>query len=211
MSEVEHWNKRYQGGDSPWDTGQPSSELRRVLHEEVIAPCRALELGCGTGTNAVWLAQQGFDVTAVDLAPLAIEQAEARARPAGVKVRFVTASVFELPDLGGPFPFFFDRGCYHVVRRIDANGYVRTLERVTAPGSVGLVLTGNARAPHDPGPPVVSEVEIRAELGRVFEIVRLREFRFDAAPGINEQFLAWSCLLKRAEGNHGIHGKHGKN
>jgi SAM-dependent methyltransferase len=211
MSGVEHWNKRYQEGDSPWDTGQPSGELRRVLHEEGIAPCRALELGCGTGTNAVWLAQQGFDVTAVDLAPLAIERAEARAQTAGVKVRFVKASAFELPDLGGPFPFFFDRGCYHVVRRIDAGGYVRTLERVTAPGSVGLVLAGNAREPHDPGPPVVSEAEIREELGRVFEIVRLREFRFDSAPDVGVQFLAWSCLIKRAEKNHGTHGKRGKN
>src|SRR5260370_28503524 len=113
MSGVEHWDKRYREGESPWDTGQPSGELVRLVREEGIALCRALELGCGTGTNAVWLAQQGFDMTAVDLAPLALERAEARARAAGVKVRFVAASVLEPPDLGGPFPFFFDRGCYH--------------------------------------------------------------------------------------------------
>jgi SAM-dependent methyltransferase len=197
MSDVEHWEKRYREGDSPWDTGQPSSELVRVLREEGIAPCRALELGCGTGTNAVWLAQQGFDVTAVDLAPLALERAEARARAAGVKVRLVAASVLELPDLGGPFPFFFDRGCYHVVRRVDVGAYLRTLERAAAPGSTGLVLAGNACEPHTPGPPVVSEQEIRDELGRVFEIVRLREFRFDSDKGSGEHFLGWSCLLRR--------------
>jgi SAM-dependent methyltransferase len=198
MSDVEHWQKRYREGESPWDTGQPSSELVRVVREDGIAPCRALELGCGTGTNAVWLAQQGFDMTAVDLAPLAIERAEARAKAAGVRVRFVAASVLEPLDLGGPFPFFFDRGCYHVVRREDVEAYLRTLERVTAPGSVGLVLAGNAREPHDPGPPEVSEQEIRGELGRVFEIVRLREFRFDADVGGAMQFLGWSCLLRRS-------------
>src|SRR5437762_2999882 len=188
MSDIEHWEKRYREGDSPWDSGQPSGELVRVLREERITPCRALELGCGTGTNAVWLAQQGFDVTAVDLAPLAIARAEERAKAAGVRIRFVAANVLDLPDLGGPFPFFFDRGCYHVVRRLDVGAYLRTLERLTAGGSVGLVLAGNAREPHDPGPPVVSEEEIRAELGRVFEVVRLREFRFDSAPGRDEQF-----------------------
>ncbi len=197
MADVEHWNKRYREGDSPWDTGQPSSELIRVLSEGRIAPCRALELGCGTGTNAVWLAQQGFAVTAVDLAPLAIEQAEARAKEAGVKVRFVAADVLNPPDLGGPFAFFFDRGCYHVVRRLDVAAYLQTLEQVTGPGSLGLVLAGNAREPHDPGPPVVSEEEIRTELGRVFEIVRLREFRFDVAARVGEHFLGWSCLLRR--------------
>src|SRR5262249_25847790 len=149
-------------------------------------------------TNAVWLARQGFDVTAVDLAPLAIERAEARARSAGVAVRFVAADVLDPPDLGEPFPFFFDRGCYHVVRRVDVGRFVRAVERVTAPGSVGLVLAGNAREPHTPGPPVVSEEEIRAELGRLFEIVRLGEFRFDGAPGSGENFLGWSCLLRRA-------------
>jgi SAM-dependent methyltransferase len=170
----------------------------RVLREEGIGPCRALELGCGTGTNAVWLAQQGFDMTAVDLSPRALARAEQRARDAGVRVRFVAADVLDAPGLGGPYPFFFDRGCYHVVRRVDAGRYLRTLEAVTAPGSVGLVLAGNAKEPHSPGPPVVSEEEIRAELGRAFEIVRLREFRFDSSPGRAENFLAWSCLLRRA-------------
>jgi SAM-dependent methyltransferase len=200
MSQLEHWDQRYREGDSPWDTGNTSSELQRVLAEERIAPCRAVELGCGTGTNTVWLAQEGFDMTGVDLAPLAIQRAEARAKAAGVKVRFLAADVLNPPDLGGPFAFFFDRGCYHVVRRIDPSAYARTLAQVTAPGAVGLVLAGNAKEPHTPGPPVVSEEEIRRELGGDFEIVRLREFRFDSAPGVSEHFLAWSCLLRKPAG-----------
>ena len=63
MSEITRWDERYEKGETPWDTGQPSSELQRILAEEAIAPCRALELGCGTGTNAVWLAQQGFETS----------------------------------------------------------------------------------------------------------------------------------------------------
>src|SRR5215471_12849600 len=105
MPEHNDWNDRYRDGNLPWDTGRPSSELERALSQNTIAPCRALELGCGTGTNSVWLAQQGFEVTAVDVAPLAVERARERARLAGVKACFVVTDVLGLPDLGGPFGF----------------------------------------------------------------------------------------------------------
>jgi SAM-dependent methyltransferase len=198
MSEQAHWEQRYREGNSPWDTGLPSSELIRVVATEAIRPGRAIELGCGTGTNAVWLAEQGFDVTAVDISPLALERAEQRAADAGGRVRFLAADVLNPAiELGGPFDFFFDRGCYHVVRRISAAQFVQTLLRITRPGSLGLVLTGNAKEPHSPGPPVVTEEEIRGELGQAFSIQWLREFRFDQPAGIDMQPLAWSCFLKR--------------
>src|SRR5262245_13411336 len=110
MTEQRDWNDHYRNGHMPWDTGTPSSELQRVLSAKAIQPSRALEIGCGTGTNCVWLAQQGFDVTGVDVASLAIEQAQQRAQAAGVQVRFEVADVLQLPDLGEPFGFFFDRG-----------------------------------------------------------------------------------------------------
>jgi SAM-dependent methyltransferase len=191
------WSEHYESGNPPWETGQPSRELARVLAEEKIGPCRVLELGCGSGINAVWLAQQGFDVTGVDITPLAIERARQRAIAAGVTVRFEVADVLDLPADYGAIPLFFDRGCYHAVRHIDARGYVRSLLRVTAPGSLGLILTGNAREPHEPGPPVVSEEEFHAELEPAFEIVRLREFRFDATETHPGSHLAWSCLVRR--------------
>src|SRR5882724_10090103 len=91
MADLSRWNERYKTGETPWDTGHPSSELARVLSEGAIQPCRAVELECGTGANAVWLAQQGFEVTAIDGSPFAIERATQRASPARVVVRFVVA------------------------------------------------------------------------------------------------------------------------
>jgi SAM-dependent methyltransferase len=171
--------------------------LQRVLSRNTIAPCRALEIGCGTGTNCVWLAQQGFEVTGIDVAPLAVEQAQQRARAAGVKVHFLVADVLQLPDLDGPFRFFFDRGCYHAVRRGDPAKYAPAVARLLTSGARGLILAGNAREPHDPGPPVVTEEEIRNELGPAFQILDLHEFRFDEAPDVHERFLAWSCQLEK--------------
>lgn len=196
MADIPHWEEHYRSGRPPWDTGRPSSELLRIVEAESIAPCRAIELGCGTGTNAVWLAERGFEVTAVDLVPLAIEQAINRAAKANVKVRFLSLDLLSLPDLGEPFDFLFDRGCYHAVRREDAAGYLNAVDHLLRSGARGLILTGNAKEPHDPGPPVVTEEELRSELGSRFEIVGLSEFRFDD-PGMDFKPLAWSCSLRK--------------
>ena len=197
MSEAARWEERYRVGDTPWDTGQPATELRRFLVDEEPAPGRALELGCGTGTNAVFLARQGFDVTALDVSPLAIERARARSLDEGVVVRFLVANLLSPPDLGPPFPFVFDCGCYHAVRRSDPTGYVRTLQRVTAPGGLVLILAGNARQQRDHGPPVVAEHDLRAELGRDFDILSLEETHFDPTPTDRITFLAWRILLRK--------------
>jgi len=200
MSEQDRWNQRYEKSDVPWDTGRPASELQRVIAEQKLQPCRAIELGCGTGTNAVWLAQQGFDVTAVDFSELAIEKAKQQAGKAGVRVNFVTADVLAPPELGGPYRFVFDRGSYHSVRRIAVQPFLRSVSTITLPGSFALTLAGNAKEPHDPGPPVVTEQEMRAELGTLFDILWLRDFRFDQVEAVGVQFLGWSCGLRRPAG-----------
>src|SRR3954451_24297202 len=184
MAEHIEWNDRYRDGNLPWDTGRTSSELQRVLSRNTIRPCRALELGCGTGTNSVWLAKQGFEVTGIDVAPLAVDQAERRAQAAEVRVHFAVADVLQLPHLNGSFAFFFDRGCYHAVRRNAPQQYAPAVAQQLASGARGLILAGNAREPHDPGPPVVTEEQLRDELGLAFQILGLREFRFDEAPGV---------------------------
>jgi methyl halide transferase len=169
----------------------------RVIAEEQIAPCKALELGCGTGINSIWLAQQGFDMTALDISPLAIQRA--RDIASKVAVRFLVGDVLDPPRIEDKFSFFFDRGCYHVVRRTNVSAYLRTLDELITPDAVGLILAGNAREPSPPhqGPPTVSEEEIREELGRLFDFKQIREFRFASPPGRNENFLAWSCLVRK--------------
>lgn len=191
------WDAYYQGGAAPWETKHSSTELRRVIAEEKLQPCQTIELGCGTGINAVWLAQQGFEVTAVDISPRAIEKARGRAAEAGVKIRFVVADVLDLKEVSDTYAFFFDRGCYHVVREFDVQAYLRTLWQLTVPGSLGLVLTGNARETYEDGPPVVTEEKLRAELPPVFEIIQLREFYFDRLEESGIRYPAWSCLVRR--------------
>jgi methyl halide transferase len=198
MSLVTHWDRQYREGDPIWDSDRRTSELKRVVLGDRIAPCRAIELGCGTGSNAVWLAQQGFTVTAIDVSPSAIERARERAKKGGVSVRFLAGDLRDAGRLGGPYDFFVDCGCYGAVQLGDRAGYLDAVARLTRPGAPGLVLTGNDREPEDAeGPPVLSEGQLRRDFGRLFEVLRLRAFRFDAHQGNGKEYLGWSCLLRR--------------
>jgi ubiquinone/menaquinone biosynthesis C-methylase UbiE len=197
MDRTEHWNQRYETGSTPWDSGLPSAELRRVIAEAGIQPCRVLELGCGTGTNAVLLAQLGFEVTAVDLSPLALEQAEAKAEQAGVEVAWTCGDVCSIERPDEAFPLVFDRGCFHCIRRdVSVDVILETLERVTAAGSQLIVFTGNANEQREHGPPGLFEDDIRTDLGGLFEINHLRPFYFEDAGG-EQGPLGWSCLGTR--------------
>lgn len=190
------WTAKYRDGDTPWDSGLASQELIRVLAENGITGGRALELGCGTGTNAVYLAQHGFDVTAVDCTPLALDQARLKARDAGVDIRWIEGDVQRFGADLEPVDLVFDRGCYHCCRRVDLAGYLETLKNVTRPGSRYLSLAGNANEQTEHGPPRVTEAEIRRELGELFEVDAVREFRFED-PGSVEGPLGWSVLMTR--------------
>jgi SAM-dependent methyltransferase len=191
------WDAAYRDGRRPgWDVGRPATELKKTVEAGTIKPGRAVVLGCGTGTNAIYLAEKGFDVTAIDIAPTALARAKAKADKAGVTVRWVLADVLAVPELE-PFDFIFDRGCYHGVRRHDAKGYVKTLERLSHGGTRALILAGNANEERHYGPPRVKEEELRGDFTELFDFEHLNEIRFDGRDSTGKGPLAWSILLRR--------------
>ncbi|MDR3614101.1 MAG: class I SAM-dependent methyltransferase [Candidatus Obscuribacterales bacterium] len=197
-----NWDERYIQSDTPWDSGVPSQALKTLLAEGKVKPTRALELGCGTGTNAIFLAQQGFDVTAVDLSSEALKHAREKAIKAKVKINFVEADVTNLPDLGEAFPFIFDRGTYHIVRKVNLAGFQAMLATMVAPLGFYYVLTGNANtlsAP-DQGPPVVRADEIVAEIEfKSFDLVELKRTIFNGVKIAGKEVtpLAWAALFQK--------------
>lgn len=194
MTLSKHWNQRYEAGSTPWDSGLASAELRVRLDEEYVEPCRVLELGCGTGINAVCLAELGFDVTAIDCSDVALQRGRELAGQRGLSIHWLCGDVCEV-DFGEPFPFVFDRGCFHCCRR-ERMPILPALERATRPGSRMLVLTGNANEQREHGPPQLTEAEIRAELSGLFTIDSLREFYFEDPGGVQGP-LGWSCWMTR--------------
>jgi len=156
-----------------------------------------LELGCGIGTNAVWLAQQGFDVTAVDIVESAIAMAKQKAEQAGVTCRFLVADCTKDALPGGPFAFAFDRGCFHSFDTAEQRqAVVENVYRHLAEGGLWFSLLGSADAPpRQTGPPRRSAREIVEAVEPRFAIVHLRATRMDSDRP--DPPPAWACLMRK--------------
>ena len=124
----------------PWDTG-PREELVELVESGRIAPSRAIDLGCGTGSNAIFLAQHGFDVTAVDYAASAIEKARKKAEAAGAAVTFIEDDLTDLRHVSGPFDFLVDYSVLDDLRPKGRDLYVENVLPLTHPGSRYLLYT----------------------------------------------------------------------
>jgi len=195
MAMIERWDRAYRGGRKPgWDSGIVAPDLKRAVEQRAVRPCRTVVLGCGSGTNAVYLAQKGFDVTAIDVAPTALGLAEAKAQKAGVNVRWLLADVLAPPDLE-PFDFMFDRGCYHNVRYVDAAGFVESMRRLSRPGTRCLILSLNRD-----GPPGVRQQHMRGDFSELFDFEWLRESDIHTGRDGNTRRASWSLMLRRKEG-----------
>ena len=72
MTIEESYKKRYQAGDTPWDSGQPDFNLIEAVTARPIQSCRVLDIGCGTGDNSIWLAQNCFQVVGIDTSDIAL-------------------------------------------------------------------------------------------------------------------------------------------
>lgn len=122
-------------GSPPWDRGISPPELFEYIESH--PPGRAIDLGCGTGTNVVTLAQAGWQVTGVDFVPRAIGLARRKAHAAGLNVHLVIGDVTRLRGIDGPFDLALDLGCFHGIR--DKGAYLRQLERVLRPAGSWLM------------------------------------------------------------------------
>lgn len=121
----------------PWDSGITPSELWQLIRSN--PPGRAIDLGCGTGTNAITLAQNGWHVTGVDFASVAIERARHKARQQGLEITFLVDDVTRLPEAIGPFDLVLDIGCFHVISPALRPVYLKTISRILVPGGIWLL------------------------------------------------------------------------
>ncbi len=129
------WDERYASSGQVW-SGLPNGAL--VTHAAGLTPGRALDVGCGEGADAVWLAGQGWDVTALDVSQVALERAAFHAREAGAEVTWVHAGLVHarLPD--GAFDLVSAQ--YPALLRTPDDDAERALLAAVAPGGTLLVV-----------------------------------------------------------------------
>lgn len=189
------WNEMYESGDAmPWDAGVPEPMLIEMLASGALGAGRALDVGCGTGTNAIYLAQHGFEVLGIDLAPRAVERATAKANGAA---RFMATDFLAAPP-EGQFDLVFDRGCFHCFDAPEQRAqFAANVARLLAPKGRWLSLVGSTDGPpRQSGPPRRSALDITTALEPVLEIVSLRAAEFDVE---SHPARAWIVLAtKRA-------------
>ena len=187
------FERMYRQGRTPWDTGVTPPEVHAFLDgDPPPPPGRALDLGCGTGTNPLFLAGRGWEVVGVDFSSVAIEAAELKLEASGAPgVSFLRADVTQLAGSGlhGPFDFVLDIGCFHSVPLAGRDAYVREVSRVARPGATLLMFAFGA-AVHLPGRPRTREGEIRRRFGGSFDLVR-------AELGTRPPGAAWFTLRRR--------------
>lgn len=193
---LELWDSDYRGQTpAPWDIGHPANELQKVVTAGTVRKCRAVDMCCGSGTDAIYLASKGFDVTAIDVAPTALSQAQRKAREAGVSVHWILADILAPPHLQ-PFDFVYDRGCYHVVRDQNLTAYIETVRKFSHPATQFLLLAARRDEQATDEPSGVTEEELRFDFLRLFDIESLRAIALESnRPGVRPP--GWSALMKR--------------
>lgn len=189
------WNEHYASGRPPWDSDEPDPALVATVKAGTIPAGRALEIGCGTGTNALWLATQGFDVLGVDVSSLAIDRARATMGDSVSACRFEVLDFLEdQPKV--PFDFVFDRGCFHVFDAPEVRArFAALVAGVLTQGGLWLSLVGSTEgASRDTGPPRRSARDIASAVEPALEIVELRSILFDLH--LEAPPAAWLCLSR---------------
>jgi len=152
----------------PWDTGISPPELLDYIAAH--SPGKALDLGCGTGTNSITLAKAGWQVTSVDFAQRAIRIARNKARRAAVQVDFRLGDVTHLEPLKDQFDLIFDLGCFHSLSRKDHIKYLASIERLLSPQGSYLLYVFFKNNENELGPGIIeNDVE---DLSHKFELIQ---------------------------------------
>jgi cyclopropane fatty-acyl-phospholipid synthase-like methyltransferase len=166
------FEEAYQG-TPPWDIGRSQGEFVRLEESGKISG-DVLDVGCGTGENALFLAGRGHDVWGVDSAPAAIEIARRKAEERGLAATFLVKDTLNLHEIGRTFDTVIDSGLFHTLSDPERPCFIRNLSDVLKPGGTYFMLAFSEREPGGYGPRRITKKEIQASF---FEGWRINEIR----------------------------------
>jgi len=126
-------------GEPPWDIGRPQKEYIQLEQAGEIVGS-VLDVGCGTGENALYLAEQGHEVWGIDFAPTAIQKAQEKAAQRHLTATFLVLNVLELHTLGRTFDTVIDSGLFHTLSNEDRPRFVDNLAAVVRRGGTYFML-----------------------------------------------------------------------
>ena len=161
----------YRLGITPWDRDSVPTRVVEVADERSSAG-RALDLGCGTGRDSVYLAERGWAVTGIDGVKQAIEGARERSKGSGVDVNWILGDVTQLETLGlgEAFDLVLDRGCFHGLSDRERERCARGVTGLTGPGARLLLFAFQPRR-LGLGPRGITAEDVQAKFGPTWDVV----------------------------------------
>jgi SAM-dependent methyltransferase len=191
------WDASYRDGPSPWDTGHPQPAVVRVASEGGFTG-DVLDVGCGSGDNALHVASLGLSVLGVDVAETALAMAGAKAEARGSEAEFAVADAFELERLRRRFTTVLDCGLFHTFDDEERPRYVASLASVTERGGIVYVLCFSDDGP-DTGPHPISQEELRAVFnpGRGWNVVAIEPDRVQTRYHGDDGAPAWFATVRK--------------
>jgi SAM-dependent methyltransferase len=185
----------YRNGVPPWDIGRAQPTIVGLAEQGLIAG-DVIDVGCGTGENALYLASRGLGVVGVDAAPTAIAQAQEKERRRATGATFVVADALGLEGLGRTFDVAIDCGLFHTFSDADRVRFERSLHGTLRASGRYFLLCFNEHQPGELGPRRVTQAEIRATFATGWTVDSIVAERFAAQlPG--DRAHAWLALLTR--------------
>ena len=182
------FEEMYQGVP-PWEIDGPQSEIVRLAeHGEIRSP--VLDVGCGTGENALYLAGLGFEVTGIDIVPTAVEKALSKAKKRSLAATFMVWDALRLQELNRRFNAVVDSGFFHVLPDKKRPVFVKSLASVLDLGGSYLMMCFSEHEPGSWGPRRVTQAEIRESFRHGWFVNYIREAIFDTNLG-SRKCKAW--------------------
>ncbi|MBD3407876.1 MAG: methyltransferase domain-containing protein [Candidatus Lokiarchaeota archaeon] len=176
------WSDAYDS-KPPWDVGHPQFAIVELVFNNELRPGKVLDLGCGTGQNTIFLAENGFDAIGVDISPEAISLARENAKEIGVSVGFRVGDVLRLSRYfpAHSFDAIIDSGLFHILSDDDRWTYVRQIHRVLKENGRYYLLCFSEKEQSRAGPRRVSKAEIDTVFGKHFKINYIADTLFESA------------------------------
>jgi SAM-dependent methyltransferase len=184
---------------TPWERDTVPTPLVELI-AQYPAPGRALDIGCGTGRDAVYLAARGWTVTGVDSVPRALDAAKQRANATNVDVNWVRGDVTRLQTLGigEGYELLVDRGCFHGLADAEREQYAAGVAAVATPGARLVMFAFQPRS-RGLGPRGVTSDEVEQHLGGAWELVsRAPDSESRPPRWIGDAKPVWYQLRRRA-------------
>jgi ubiquinone/menaquinone biosynthesis C-methylase UbiE len=174
-TKIQTWDTIYKTQDTPWDMEEPDEYLLNLVTHGVIKPCKALDIGCGTGNEVIFLAKQGFNAVGVDISTLAVNIARRKATEENVRCHFYVGDALHLPNLlKERFEFVLDRACFHFVDPRDRKRYISSVKNVMADNAKFLLIASSSDYDVNiSGPYKFSKSDLTSIFGRDFRILRM--------------------------------------